>query len=44
MVTVQTSDHDQIVDLYQKLRAEGFSVVPSTSPGASPAGLSNARH
>ena len=35
-VTVETSDRDHVVALYDRLRAEGFSVVPSTAPGVLP--------
>jgi hypothetical protein len=35
-VTVETSDRDHVVALYDQLRAAGFSVVPSTAPGVVP--------
>jgi threonine dehydratase len=35
-VTVETSDRDHVVALYEGLRAAGFSVVPSTVPGIPP--------
>ena len=35
-VTVETSDRDHVVALYDGLRAAGFSVVPSTVPGIPP--------
>jgi threonine dehydratase len=36
-VTVETADRDHVVALYERLRSEGFSVVPSTAPGVLPA-------
>jgi threonine dehydratase len=35
-VTVETSDRDHVVALYDQLRAAGFSVVPSTTTGSGP--------
>jgi uncharacterized protein with von Willebrand factor type A (vWA) domain len=35
-VTVETSDRDHVVALYDQLRAAGFSVVPSTAAAAVP--------
>ncbi|NQW49010.1 MAG: threonine ammonia-lyase [Planctomycetes bacterium] len=32
-VTVETSDRNHIVAIYEQLRAAGFSIVPSTAPG-----------
>ncbi|MCX7417829.1 MAG: threonine ammonia-lyase, partial [Planctomycetia bacterium] len=32
-VTVETADRDHVIALDQRLRAEGFSVSPSTSSG-----------
>jgi hypothetical protein len=33
-VTVETSGRDQVTALFERLRADGFAVVPSTAPGA----------
>ena len=32
-VTVETSDRNHVVAIYEQLRAAGFSIVPSTAPG-----------
>jgi threonine dehydratase len=33
-VTVETSGRDQVTALFERLRSDGFAVVPSTAPGA----------
>ena len=33
-VTVETSGRDQVTVLFERLRADGFALVPSTAPGA----------